>query len=123
MGGRCVRPTARNRTKPSCRRPVWLTISYTLASAATVTFTLRLKTTGREAKGTCVAPTQRNRRDRPCRRLTIVPARIVRASRAGTNRFTFAGVIGGHRLAPGTYALTGTPRGGRSRSARFQIGS
>jgi hypothetical protein len=46
---------------------------------------------------------------------------IVKAARSGANGFAFNGWIGGHRLAPGTYRLTGTPAGGRPQSVTFKV--
>ena len=37
---------------------------------------------------------------------------ITRTGTTGANRFTFTGMIGGHKLAAGTYQLTLTPTAG-----------
>jgi hypothetical protein len=122
LNGRCVKPTAKNRARPHCRRPIKLTISYTLTGAASVKFTLKRTAPGRKIGGRCVKPTPKNRKHKQCTRLISVNGSIVRASHAGANSFTFTGKLGGHQLGPGTYQLTATTAGG-SRSINFRIAS
>jgi hypothetical protein len=66
--------------------------TYTLNAAATVTFKLVRKKTGRKVRT------------------------ITRSGAAGANSFSFTG-----RLAAGTYKLTATPAGGRSKAVTFKV--
>jgi hypothetical protein len=121
VGGRCIKPTRQNRSHRPCQRAIRLAISYTLNRAATVTFTLKRMDAGRKLSGRCVKPTRRNNGHRRCTRLINLSGAIARASSAGANGFTFNGNIGGHKLVPGSYQLTGTAAGGSQRSTTFQI--
>jgi hypothetical protein len=40
---------------------------------------------------------------------------------AGASQFTWGGVIGGHRLGPGSYVLIATPLGGTAKQVRFKL--
>ena len=60
-------------------------------------------------------------------RCRLIPLRgsLIKTGAAGVNSFTFNGLIGGHRLAPGSYRLTAVPTAnrlvGNTQSIRFQI--
>jgi DNA-binding beta-propeller fold protein YncE len=78
------------------RHKVRLKVSYKLNVADTVTFTL--KRNGHRLKG-----------------------KIVKSGKAGANRFTFNGKIGGHTLGAGKYQLVATPARGKPKKARFTL--
>jgi hypothetical protein len=119
--GQCVKPTKKNRQHKSCRRPIKLKISYSLNIAATVRFTIALNAPGRRVSGHCLKPTKKNRKKPHCTRAVPVPGSITQSGKAGVNRFTFNGTIGGHSLGPGSYVLTATPSGGKPRTTTFAI--
>jgi hypothetical protein len=121
VNGHCIKQTAKNATKPRCRRPIKLKISYTLNGAATVKFTLKLLLPGRKVNGRCVKPTAKNANKPRCVRKQSVHGSIVKTGKLGANSFTFTGKIGGHKLAPGTYRLTATPTGGTSHTTKFTL--
>jgi hypothetical protein len=58
-------------------------------------------------------------------RATLVPGSFTHTDKAGGNRFRFTGRVGGSKLTPGTYRLTGVPKAagetGPAVSARFTI--
>jgi hypothetical protein len=76
---------------------------------------------GRTVSGKCVKPTKKNKHKKKCLRLIGVHGQLVKTGHAGANSFTFDGKIGGHKLALGTYQLTATPAGGKSRTITFTI--
>lgn len=115
--GRCVKTTRKNAAHQHCRRPIKLSISYTLDRPATVTITLERLQPGRKVRGRCLNPTINDNKHPDCARLTTVPGKITRVSSAHANWFTFDGKIGGHAIGPGTYPLTVSP------SADGQAGS
>jgi hypothetical protein len=121
VSGRCVKRTKQNAAHPHCRRPIALRVSYNLNGASTVTFTLKRVVPGRKVNGACVKPTAKNATHPRCTRLLSVHGRIVRASTAGPNHFTFNGKIGGRTIGPGTYKLTATPAGGTPHKVTFAI--
>jgi hypothetical protein len=125
VAGRCVAVTNANRTRPICRRPIRLRVTYKLPVATKVTFTIKRVRPGRLVKGRCVAPTRANRHRPHCTRLVALRGKITRSGKAGNNRFTFKGRIGGHRLGPGIYRLiaTSTANGlsGPQRTVTFRI--
>jgi hypothetical protein len=106
VGGRCMKPTRKNRTHKNCIRPIALELGYTLNTAADVVFTLTRQEPGREVFGRCLKVTRKNRRHAPCIRRTRLPGALIHASTAGSNTFTFQGAIG---VGAGTYWLTATP--------------
>jgi hypothetical protein len=118
-----VRPTKINNAKKRCRRPIKLTVSYTLSAGTTVTFTLARELPGRNVNGRCVRPSRANRKHRRCTRLVTVRRRIIRPGTAGAIRFLFGGAFGGGNLGRGTYELTATPAGGTPRTTTFTIAS
>jgi hypothetical protein len=102
-------------------RKIKLKIGYTLNTADNVTFTLGLKSPGREVRDHCVKPTSKSKHKKACTRLVAVHGKIAQTGKAGANSFVFNGKIGGHKLAPGTYQLTATPAGGAPKTATFQM--
>ena len=106
VGGHCVKPTKQNERHKYCRRPVKLTVTYTLNGAATITLTLKQQAHGRKVKGRCAKQTKKNHKKARCTRWVAVPGSITLAGEAGANAFTFAGRIGGRKLGPGGYQLT-----------------
>lgn len=122
VNGHCVRPTRKNHTHRSCRRSIKLKIRYSLNIAATITFTLRVKSPGRRVKGTCVKQTRRNRGHHArCTITKRISGSLSTLGVAGPNTFDFNGKISGHKLAAGSYVLTATPTGGQPRTAKFRI--
>jgi hypothetical protein len=111
-GGRCVKPTRRNKHHKRCRRPITLEISYTLNTAASVSFTLTRATPGRKVAGRCVKQTTKNKRHRRCRKMIPIKGSVSVEGRAGANTFTFTATIGSHALGSGRYELTATPSAG-----------
>ncbi len=109
VGGRCVKATRKNRQRPRCSRPVRLRVSYRLNAPARVTFTITRQLSGRLVRRSCVKPTRKNRKRRSCTRLVRMRGSLAVTGKSGSNRFTFNGRIGGHRLGPGRYRLTVTP--------------
>lgn len=115
--GATVRPTAvRSGTR----------VSYTLNIPASVRFTVERVTTGRRVGSRCVMQTGRNRSRRACTRYTRVGGSFTRVrTRAGIDRFTFTGRIGGRALRTGRYRLVATPtanrRSGQPKRASFRI--
>ena len=106
---RCQATIKANRNRRHCTRPIALQISYKLNVAARVTFTIKRATAGRVVNGRCLKTTQTNRKRNPCILLTAIPGSLAASAAAGTNRFTFTGRIGGHKLTRGDYRLTATP--------------
>lgn len=96
------------------------TVSFTLAAAGSVRFTVERAGGGRKVRGRCVAARRANRRARRCVRYSLIGGAFVRSGRAGANRFHFSGRIGGKALAPGSYRLVGSG-GGSVRRAAFTI--
>jgi hypothetical protein len=119
--GRCVKPTKKNSAGAHCRRAIRLGVSYTLNVGGTVTFTLQRIVPGRKVGSRCVKPTAKNKRRPKCTRVVTMRGRITRAGKAGANRFTFNGRIGGHTLGPGSYRLSATPGGGKVTRVAFRI--
>jgi hypothetical protein len=109
VGGRCVKPTGKNRTSRYCTRPIAFGLRYTLNRAAAVMFTLTRQEPGRKVNGRCLNLTRQNRRHAPCTRSIRLPGDVIHQSTAGSNTFTLYGPMGGTTLYPGTYQLTATP--------------
>jgi hypothetical protein len=80
---------------------------------------------GRLVKRRCVKPTGKNQKHRKCVRLVAVRGAVTKSAKLGANHFNFNGRIGGRKLGPGTYRLTGTPstggRAGRPQTATFTL--
>jgi hypothetical protein len=121
VNGRCLNSTKRPGANKPCRRPIKLTLSYTLSAGATVTLTLERELSGRDVNGRCVIRSRANDKHKHCTRLVPVRGRIILAGSIGDNHTLFSGAIGGHNLRPGTYQLTVTPDGGAPRTTTFTI--
>jgi hypothetical protein len=119
--GHCSKPTSRNKRHKSCRRAIKLHISYSLTTAADVTFTLKRQDPGRKVNGRCVKPTHKNRKHPRCTRSSRVSGTLTQHGAAGGNTFTFNGKIGGHTLGRGSYQLTGVADGGNAQKFTFRI--
>jgi hypothetical protein len=125
-------PSAQAAAKKRKRKKakVGTTVSYTLNEAATVTFTVQRRTTGRKVKkkgkkARCVARTRKNRRKRKCTRYVKLKGSFTQAGKAGKNRFKFSGRLRSRKLKPGRYKLIATPSAGgqkgKARSKAFRI--
>jgi hypothetical protein len=79
--------------------------SYRVSEAATVTFTIRRKFTGRKVNGRCVRARRVNRRRPSCFGYRRVGS-FVQAGAAGRNTRRFTGRIGRKRLHPGSFRAT-----------------
>jgi Ca2+-binding RTX toxin-like protein len=77
------------------------TFRYSLSEAATVTFAIERRTSGRNVKGTCRATTRSNAPRPKCSRFMRVGTFHARA-RAGANATRFSGRIAGRPLTPGS---------------------
>lgn len=84
-------------------------VSYRLSEAATVTFAIERKRSGRRVGRRCVRPTRANRRRPRCTRFVRV-ASFIRQGVAGTNRFRFTGRARGRMLPRGRYRLRATTK-------------
>jgi hypothetical protein len=109
VGGRCVKPTGKNRTHQYCTRPIAFGLGYRLNSAAAVVFTLTRLEPGRKVNGRCLNVTRQNHRHAACTRWIRLPGAVIHQSTAGSNTFTLYGPMSGTTLYPGTYQLTATP--------------
>lgn len=101
-------------------------VAYRLSEAATTTFTVERAAMGRKRGRRCVKPTKRNAKAKRCTRYVKVAGKFSHAGKAGANRFTFRGRIGGRKLRPARYRLVGVAKdkaGNKSKAvrARFRI--
>jgi RTX calcium-binding nonapeptide repeat (4 copies) len=78
------------------------TFRYSLSEAATVTFTIERRTSGRKVKGRCRTKTRSNARRPRCARFRRIGSFDARAA-AGTNGTPFSGRIKGRPLRPGAH--------------------
>jgi len=85
------------------------TVSYSDTAAATTTFTVELRATGRLVGGSCVRVTKRNHSHQHCTRLVTI-GRFSHADSPGVNRFHFTGRVGARKLAPNRYLLVAVAR-------------
>lgn len=79
------------------------TFQYALDSRAGLLIEIQQHLAGRLQGGHCVAATARNRKARSCTRWVTVKLLKVTSAKAGTSRLQFAGRIGAHLVAVGTY--------------------
>jgi hypothetical protein len=79
------------------------TFSYSLDRPAGLLIEIQHRIAGRLQGGHCVAATARNRKGRSCTRWVTVKVLKVTSARAGKSRLQFAGRIGSHLVAVGTY--------------------
>jgi hypothetical protein len=47
--------------------------------------------------------------------------KIVKSGKAGANKFTFNGRLGGHSIGAGKYQLIATPARGKPKKAKFRL--
>ena len=121
VGGRCLAAVTGNDVKKHCRRAIGLRVSYGLNVPDPVTFTVTVQLSGRRTGRGCVKPTSENRGHRSCTRLVALRGQIAQTGATGANQFTWGGVIGGDRLAPGSYVLIATPLGGTAKQVSFKL--
>ncbi len=86
----------------------------------------RVQDVGRKVGRTCKAPTRSNRKKPACKRYVAVAGSFTHSGKNGANSFKFTGRLGGRKLAPGTYRLTGTPTDaagnrGKAITVRFKV--
>lgn len=105
---------------PSATASAGSTGSYTLTTAATVTFTVERARSGRWDGGKCKKPSRKLRKKKRCTRYTRLRGSFALAGRAGANRFRFTGRLRNRKLKPGRYRLRASAPGGAS-TARFKI--
>jgi hypothetical protein len=120
------RAASRGASIAAVRRPIGTTVRYRLTEAAKVRFTVQREKAGRKVGKTCKAPTRANRTKRACKRFVAVAGSFTHSGKNGANSFKFTGRLGGRKLAPGTYRLTGVPTDaagnrGVARTVRFKI--
>jgi hypothetical protein len=100
------------------------TVSYSDTVAASSTFTIERRTTGRLKAGACVKATKRNRSRKHCVRL-VKRGHFSHGDRAGSNWFHFTGRVAGRKLTPGRYLLVAVARNsagaGPAVKARFAV--
>lgn len=125
VGGHCVKQTKENKSHKHCKRPISLRVTFTLSSAANVTFSVKREAPGRKSGGKCVKPTKKNAKHKKCVRIVSVDGAITKAEPAGADTFVFDGKVGGKRLAPGSYDLVATPSAaggsGPQRTVKFKL--
>ena len=91
----------------SARAAVGSRLSFKVSEAGKVTFTVQRANRGRRVRGRCVKPTRSNRGRRRCTRWVRVRGSFAANGLAGPNAITFRGRIGGRKLGPGRYRLSG----------------
>jgi hypothetical protein len=82
------------------------------------------RATGRKKGKKCVAPTKKNRKAKRCTRYVKLRGSFSHASKAGLNKFTFTGRLGGKKLRPGRYRLVMVvtdPAGDKSKTRRINF--
>jgi hypothetical protein len=102
------------------KAPIGATVTYSLSTAATVTFSVERRLPGRKLGKRCVKQTKANRTKRKCSRFKPVKGSFTHSGQAGAKSFKFSGRIGGKGLKPGSYRLVGKT-GPVSRTASFKI--
>ncbi len=103
--------------KTSAKRPLTPTLTYTLNTPASVTFTLTRTLPGRKLKNHCVKPTHKNRKKPHCKRTTSIGTPLTHLSATGNNNLTLTE----DKLAPGAYTLTATPTGGAPQQTTLTV--
>ena len=109
VSGHCQPPTGANAGHRACRRPMALHVGFDLSKASQVVFKVTEWVGGRLVSGQCVVQDGANRQYPSCQGDASLPGTMTRPGAAGTNAFTWNGVIGGHGLGPGDYQLMATP--------------
>jgi hypothetical protein len=97
------------------------TVSYSDTVAATTTFTVERRATGRLVGGSCLRITKRNHSDKHWTRLVTI-GHLNHADRSGSNRFHFTGRVGGHKLAPQRYLLVAVARNSAGAGPAVTVG-
>jgi hypothetical protein len=92
------------------RAPVGTTVSYRDSLAATTTFKVLKRVTGHRKGHRCVAGAPKRHQKR-CTRYVSVGS-FIHLDQAGAVQVRFTGRVHGHKLKPGRYRLTLTPRAG-----------
>ena len=87
--------------------PVGTSVTFAASEAGSVRFRVQRRATGRKVGRKCKAPTRRNRKRRKCIRYVTASGSFSVNATPGTNTFRFRGRIGGRKLRPGRYRLTG----------------
>ena len=105
------------------RPPVGTTVSYRDSQPATTMFAVLKPVTGHKKGRRCVAGAPRKHQKRCTRYVSL--GSFTHADKAGNLRLRFTGRVRGHKLKPGRYRLTLTPRAngktGRSVTLAFRI--
>lgn len=97
------------------------TVDYSDSAAATATFTVELRATGRLVGGSCLRVTKRNHSHKQCARLVTI-GHFNHADRSGSNRFHFTGRVGGRKLAPHGYLLIAVARNAAGAGPAVTVG-
>ena len=106
--------------RKKARAPIGTSVTYTLSAAATVTFAVERKVSGRKVGKRCVTKTRANATKKKCPLFKPVKGGFSHSGVSGQNSFKFSGRAGGAALRPGAYRLVGSA-GGEVRRARFRI--
>jgi hypothetical protein len=96
------------------------TITYDDSQAATTTFTVLSKTTGRIQGKSCRKPSKSNKHGKRCTLLETVGS-FPHTDEAGANKLHFSGRLSGKKLAKGAYKLQAVPGKGVAASTEFKI--
>jgi hypothetical protein len=108
--------SGRPATNARRKAPPGTKVSFRLNEAATVSFTVTRRATGRKVKRgkktVCVNPTKKNRKRKRCTRTVTLKGSFSRTGVAGKNSFHFTGRLNGRKLKPGRYRLVATPTAG-----------
>ena len=106
--------------KKKRKAPIGTKVSYRLSEAATVRFTVQLKSAGRRNGKKCGKPTRKNRKKAKCTRWVTAPGSFTHRGTRGSNSFTFRGRVGGKKLKPGSYRLNGTAKDPAGNASKLQ---
>ena len=97
-------------SKARKRRAKGSTVSYKLSENATVAFTVQRRVKGHKKGKKCsTARPKHGKRGKRCTTFKAVKGSFSRASTAGSNSFHFTGHVGGKKLKPGRYRMSGAP--------------
>jgi hypothetical protein len=99
-----------SKAKPSKPKKRYGTsISYRDSEAATTTFTVLQKITGRKQGKSCKKPSKSNKHRKPCT-LYVTMGSFSHTDLAGVNTLHFSGRLKGKKLPSGSYRLRVVPR-------------
>ena len=87
-------------------------ITYTDSVAATTTFHVLQKRSGRLSGKACKPASKRLAKAKRCTLFVLVKGTVAHADKAGANTVAFSGKVGGRKLKPGAYRLDATPLAG-----------